>query len=58
VATHVVELLQRPDAAREIGANARRYVTAHHDWSLLCGRLVDVYRTAVSARRPRESVAG
>jgi sugar transferase (PEP-CTERM/EpsH1 system associated) len=46
MADAVVNLLDLPDARRQMGLAGRRYVEQHHDWRLLAGRLADIYRDA------------
>ena len=45
----VVDLLARPDYARQMGLAARAYVESHHDWHALAGRLIGLYQDAISA---------
>lgn len=45
----VVDLLARPDDARQMGLAARQYVETHHDWHALAGRVAELYQEAIAA---------
>ncbi len=45
----VIDLLGRPDDARQMGLTARRYVETHHNWRLLAERVTAVYQEAIEA---------
>ncbi len=45
----VVDLLGRPDDARQMGQAARRYVETHHNWHILAARVSAIYGDAIDA---------
>jgi len=49
----VVELLRRPDFARQIGKCARAYVERVHRWAESARRLADLYTSAIGGTRER-----
>jgi glycosyltransferase involved in cell wall biosynthesis len=56
VAAHVMDILERPDAARARAAAARRTCDAL-DWSVVREEWLDVYRTTMARGRSRAIVA-
>lgn len=50
-ASKVIELLDHPDRAREIGEAGRKYVETNHDWMTIAGHLEDIYRAAGDRKR-------
>jgi len=65
-AQSIVELLQQPAVAEEIGRRGRAYVETHHRWAGSAGRLLDAYNQALQAtaavpaiqeRRPQTPIA-
>lgn len=45
-AAQVVDLIDRPDRAGQIGSAGRHYVETNHDWLSIAGRLEEIYRQA------------
>lgn len=50
LADECISLLERPDAAREAGLAARRYVEARHRWQGAAERFVGLYHGALTER--------
>lgn len=48
-AAAVIDLLDHPASARQMGLAARAYVEAHHDWHALTVRLTALYQDAINA---------
>lgn len=48
----ILALLRDPSRREEIGAAGYRYVTSHHDWAKIAGRLADVYQAAIRTAAP------
>ncbi len=53
LAAHIVELLNDPERARQIGQAGRAYVERHHDWDAIAGRLEQVYREEIARQEKR-----
>lgn len=50
LAAALVELLENPELAEELGTNAHRWVHTDASWDVVAGRLVEIYRDALAAR--------
>lgn len=50
-AKKIIGLLDNPTERHQLGDNARRYVTKHHNWESITHRLTDIYRKAIEEFR-------
>jgi len=48
LARHILVLLERPDLARALGRQGRRYVEEHHNWQAVAARLENVYEEVIA----------
>jgi glycosyltransferase involved in cell wall biosynthesis len=47
-AEKMLELLDSPEKRAEVGMAGRSYVERNHDWSVVAGRLAEVYEQTLS----------